>query len=73
MFLGSLYCNNIDPDLTTLPRGSSLTRVHSVCFHYKIESEVIWSKKQTFSGQKYWLDKAKFFLVVDLQDFLYQI
>ena len=58
MFLGSLLCRQYDPDQTA-PLGSSLIRVHIVCFHEKIYSEVYLnicsrSKKQvTFSGQKY--------------------
>ena len=28
-------------------------------------------KKQTFLGQKFWLDKARIFLLVDLGDFFF--
>ena len=46
----------MDPHQTA-PKGSSLIRVHIVCFHEKIKSEVHLNicsrrKKQTFLGQK---------------------
>ena len=55
MYLGSLYCIQI---WTQFRLGSSLLRVHSVCFHDEILSEVhlnICSRRKmqtTFSGQK---------------------
>ena len=70
MFVGGIYCNQYDPDRIvffpdhTVSMGSSLIRVHCVCFHAMIWSEVNLnicsrSEKQTvFSGQNYWKDKC---------------
>ena len=49
--------NTMDPDLTA-PFGSSLIRVHIICFYLKLKSEVHLNscsrrkKQTTFSGQK---------------------
>ena len=54
MFLDSLYCKQYEPR-SDCCLGRILIRVHIVCFHEKIQSEVhlnIGSKQQTtFSGQ----------------------
>ena len=56
MFLGSLYCNQNGPR-SDCSQGSRLIRVHSVCIHEKVLSELrlnicIRCKKQTCSIQK---------------------
>ena len=56
MFIGSIYCKQYGPRSDC----SQGIRVHNVCFHYKIRSEVRLNicsrhkKQMTFSGQIYW-------------------